>query len=119
MAKEITSLCSADDSDDSDGLLDAERDTLPSASERTETEPLDSELPADVFHLSRRRSAVTRDVSGVDARREPVIHNAFFIPGKVPSLNELLDAKSKNQPMIRSLIMRHLPQKGKQGGARY
>jgi len=58
---------------------------------------------------------------GVDANRfrAPVIHNAFFVPGKVPSLNELLDAKGGTAPKVQSIIMRHLPKKGKGRGARF
>lgn len=48
-----------------------------------------------------------------------MIHNAFFVPGKVPSLNELLDAKGGTAPRVASIIMRHLPKKGKGRAARF
>lgn len=41
-----------------------------------------------------------------------VIHNSFFVPGKVPSLNELLDSKSRAPVAMRSIIMRRKPVKG-------
>lgn len=76
---------------------------------------------ADFFHLARGRPEVSGEMQGIDASgfREPVIHNAFFIPGKVPSLNELLDAKGGTAPRVQSIIMRHLPKKGKARGARF
>lgn len=106
---------------DAEGLLDAERDTLPSSSELPHTPSLDAELTADVFYLSRFRSGVPSDVSGVDSGWSlPVIHNAFWIAGKVPSLNDLLSAKSGGSaPILSSLIMRYKPGKGKQSGARF
>lgn len=118
-SKKSLALPRPDCSEDAEGLSRAERDTLPSTPEITERPSFDAELSADVFHLTRRRSRIPSDVLGIDAGRSPVIHNAFWIAGKVPSLNDLLDAKSKNQPRLMSLIMRQKPQKGKNGGARY
>ena len=48
-----------------------------------------------------------------------MIHNAFFVPGKVPSLNELLDARGRTAPRVASIIMKHLPKKSKAPGIRY
>lgn len=95
-----------DSPDDPHCLVHAERSTWPFPPELAECDSLDSELPTDVFHLTRRRPAVTRDVSSIYPGREPVIHNAFWVPGKVPSLNELLDAKVPKRSMgVRSIIM--------------
>lgn len=47
-----------------------------------------------------------------------MIHNAFWVAGKVPSLNELLDSKSRAPTAMRSIIMRRKPVKGK-GGERW
>lgn len=119
--KKLIALRRPDHSQDAHGLLDAERDTLASATHLPEAPPLDAEPAADLFHLTRARSRVPSDGLGVDPGRPrtAVFHNAFWIPGKVPSLNELLDAKSKKQPILRSIIMRQKPQKGKQRGARF
>lgn len=108
----------ADRLENLDALFDREGYEPSRAPHLPEAEPLDAELPADVFYLSRRRTEVASEVRRVDARI-PVIHNSFFVPGKVPSLNDLLDAKSKNQPILRSIIMRQRPKKGKGDGARY
>lgn len=118
--KKFLALDAADDAEHPDRLLDGERDTLPASTHLTKAPSLDTELGADVFHLTRSRAGKPSDVLRVDARGlVPVIHNAFWIPGKVPSLNELLDAKSKNQPILRSIIMRQKPGKRNTGGARY
>lgn len=119
--KKLLSLSRSDRSDDSDCLLDAERDTLPSSTEGTEAPPFDTEPPADVFNLTRRRAEELGYVSSIDSGwTVPVIHNAFWIPGKVPSLNDLLAAKGGGSaPVLSSLIMRHRPGKGKQRGARF
>jgi hypothetical protein len=118
--KEFATLLRSDSPDDSHRLLDGERDTLPSSTELPKAPPFDAELPADAFDLTRRRPAVAGDVSRVDAGRSPVIHNAFWVAGKVPSLNDLLSAKSGGSaPILSSLIMRYRPGKGKQRGARF
>lgn len=105
-------MSGSDGADDAHGLVDGERHTWPFPPERSERVSLDVELPADVFHLTRRRSAVAGDVLGVDTRRNVVIHNAFWVSGKVPSLNELLDSKSRAPVSMRSIIMRRKPVKG-------
>jgi len=115
-AKDLFPLSGADNSEDSEGLVKRERDTLPFPPEHPEAPSLDAQLAADVFHLSRRSTRVAGDVLRVDARRYFVIHNAFWIPGKVPSLNDLLDARAAKAPLIRSIIMRQRPVKGKRGG---
>jgi hypothetical protein len=117
--KEFQPLLCPHGSEDSNHLLDAERHTLPFPPESPEAPSLDAELAADVFYLTRRRPKVSGDMLGVDARRLPVIHNAFWVPGKVPSLNDLLDAKSIKQPILRSIIMRQKPSKGNRGGNRH
>lgn len=121
LTKKTQPLPSADYANDSRGLVNAERDTLPFTAECSQAPSLDAQLTADVFHLTRGRSEEPSQVRRVDAERPrlPVIHNAFFVPGKVPSLNELLDAKGGTAPKVASIIMRHLPQKGKQRGARF
>jgi hypothetical protein len=114
-------LPSADSLDDASGLVDAERRTLPFSPHDAQAPSLDAELLADFFHLARGRPEISGQVHSVDAYgfRAPVIHNAFFVPGKVPSLNELLDAKGGTAPRVQSIIMRHLPKKGKGRGARF
>ncbi len=121
LSKKTQPLPSADYANDSRGLVHTERDTLPFAPEHTQAPSLDAELASDFFHLARPRPEVARQVGGVDADRPrlPVIHNAFFVPGKVPSLNELLDAKGGTAPKVASIIMRHLPKKGQRPGSRF
>lgn len=118
-AKDLQALLLAERPDDSLGLRDGERDTLPFPPELTKGAPLDAETPADVFDLVRLRSQIPRDVFRVDARNLPLIHSAFFVEGTVPSLNELLDAKGGSAPVIRSIIMRRKPGKGKRDGRRF
>jgi hypothetical protein len=104
--------------DDAHGLVDAERNTLPWSPECTQAPSLDAQLMADAFDLARPRPEVAREMSWVDAGRlrPAVIHNAFWVAGKVPSLNDLLDAKGTRQPVIRSIIMRKKPAKRQSGG---
>ncbi len=108
-------------SQDADGLLDAERATVPYPAHESELPSLDAQPDADLFHLSRRSTRVLGDGLGVDSGWSvAVVHNAFWIAGKVPSLNDLLAAKGGGSaPVLSSLIMRHKPQKGKQRGARF
>lgn len=118
--KKLLALDAADDAEYPDRLLDAERRAPISSTQLTEAPSLDAELPADVFHLTRRRTGELGDVSRVDARGPvPVIHNAFWIPGKVPSLNDLLEARGAVAPTIRSIIMRRKPGKAKSRGHRF
>ena len=119
--KKLLSLGRSDNPDDSQGLLRAERGQHPGSTQRTERPPLDTETSGDALHLLTGGAAVASDVSRVNTRWPdlPVIHNAFFVPGKVPSLNDLLDAKSRAQPVLRSIIMRQKPGKGKGNGNRY
>ena len=121
LTKKTLTLPSADGLNDPHGLLKAERDTLPFSPQHAETPSLDAELLADFFYLTRRRPEVPGNVCGVDPDRlrAPVIHNAFFVPGKVPSLNELLDARGRSAPRVASIIMRRLPKKGKAPGIRH
>lgn len=114
--KKLRALGSADSPDDPQGFGDAERSTWPSPPELAEAGPLDAELPSDVFDLTRRRPTVPRDVPRVDAGNVGVIHNTFWVAGKVPSLNDLIDAKGTRAPVIRSIIMRQRPKKGQRGG---
>ena len=112
-----TALSRSEYSEDAHHLLDAERHTIPFPPEHPEAPSLDAQLTADFFHLTRGRPSVARNVLGVDAGGiVPVIHNAFWVPGKVPSLNDLLDAKGTRQPIVRSIIMRQKPRKGQRGG---
>jgi hypothetical protein len=118
--KKILALSRPDRSQDADRLVDAERDTLPFSPECVETPPLDTESLTDGFNLARLRPRESSDVPRVDAGRGAVIHNAFWVAGKVPSLNDLLAAKGGGSaPVLSSLIMRHRPAKGKQRGARF
>ena len=103
---------------DPKSLVDGEWDELPFATEGAEAVSLDAEPDSEPFDLRSRRPYVPGYVPSVDAGRVPVIHNAFWVPGTVPSLNELLDAKSRTQPLLRSIIMRQKPKKG-QRGARF
>lgn len=114
LTKKTQPLPSADYANNLRGLVNGERDTLPFTAECTQAPSLDAQLAADTFHLTRARPEEPSQVSSVDAGRPrlPVIHNAFFVPGKVPSLNELLDAKGGVFEKKRLIIMRHLPKKG-------
>ncbi len=109
-------LPSADHRDNPSGIIDRQRDTLPFSAEQLQAPSLDAQLMGDFFHVARACPEVAGEVGGIDANRlrVPVIHNAFFVPGKVPSLNELLDAKGGTNDKKRLLILRHLPKKGKQ-----
>jgi hypothetical protein len=121
-SKQFEPLLSADDGEDADDLVDTERRTLPFPPEVPQAPSLDAELAADVFYLSRLSAGVPSDVPGVDAgwTLAPVIHNTFWIEGKVPSLNDLLDAKGgAKAPLMRSIIMRQKPAKGNQRGGRF
>lgn len=108
-------LPSADCCDYPSSVVDRQRDTLPFATEQLHAPSLDAQLVGDFFHVARGRPEVPSERLGIDANglRVPVIHNAFFVPGKVPSLNELLDAKGGTVDKKRLLILRHLPKKGK------
>lgn len=120
LTKKSLTLFRTEDADDAHGLLDAERDPPTLPSKGAEAPSFDAELPADVFDLTRRRPEVSSDVLGVDAGRPvPVIHNAFWIPGKVPSLNDLLEARGAQAPVVRSIIMRAKPGKAKSRGFRF
>ncbi len=113
-------LAGPEGSKDTNDLLGGERRTWPFPSELPEAGTLDAQLLSDPFDLLRVRSNDLGNMPSVDTWEDrPVIHNAFWIPGKVPSLNELLDAKSKNQPILRSIIMRQKPVKGKGAANRY
>lgn len=115
LTKKTQPLPSPDDRDYPSGIIDRQRDTLPFPPEQLQAPSLDAQLAADFFHLTRARPQVASELRGIDANRPrlPVIHNAFFVPGKVPSLNELLDAKGGTHEKKRLLILRHLPKKGK------
>lgn len=115
LTKKTQPLPSADHRDNPSGIIDRQRDTLPFSAEQFQAPSLDAQLMGDFFHVARACPEVLREHGGVDARepRLPVIHNAFFVPGKVPSLNELLDAKGGTKDKRKLLILRHLPKKGK------
>lgn len=121
LTKKTQPLPSADHRDNASGIVYRQRDTLPFSAEQTQAPSLDAQLAGDFFHLTRSRPEVASERGGVDANRlrVPVIHNAFFVPGKVPSLNELLDAKGGVPAKKRSIIMRHLPTKGGNQRARF
>lgn len=112
LTKKTLPLPSSDHRDNPSGIVERERDTLPFPSEQFEAPSLDAQLMGDFFHVARACPEVPSQHVGVDARI-PVIHNAFFVPGKVPSLNELLDAKGGTNQKKQLLILRHLPKKGK------
>lgn len=115
LTKKTQPLPSADGLNDAGGIVETERRTLPFLAHDAEAPSLDAQLMADLFHLTRARPKVPSEIDRIDANgfRSPVIHNAFWVPGKVPSLNELLDAKGGVPAKKRSIIMRHLPAKGK------
>lgn len=118
--KQLFTLGSPKGTDDSNGLVDGERDTLPFPPKLPESPPFDAELDADTFDLLRRSPKVPSNVGNIDAAglgSRAVIHNAFFIPGKVPSLNDLLAAKAGKGPLFRSIIMTRRPAKGKRAHA--
>lgn len=119
LTKKTQPLPSADSLDHASGIIEAERRTSPFPTQDTHAPSLDAELMADFFHLTRARSEVTGELRRIDPDRLPVIHNAFWVPGKVPSLNELLDAKGGVPAKRESIIMRHLPKKGKGRAAQY
>lgn len=118
-AKDFGALLSPEGADDSRSLLDGERDTLPSSSELSERITFDPELRTQLLYGTWSDLEESRDVDRVDTRRQPVIHNAFFVPGKVPSLNDLLEARNGGSPIIRSIIMRRKPGKAKSRGHRF
>lgn len=97
-------------------MIDAERRELSRSAERSETPPLDAELLADGLYIGRTPVAVPSEVRSVDSRRVPVIHNAFWIAGKVPSLNELLAARGSRATVFRSIIIREKPNKDQRSG---
>lgn len=107
-------------SDDSDALFEAEWDEPTRPSHVANLESLDAELPSSGLHLTFGDTQMPGDVLGVDTGGHvlPVVHNSFFVEGKVPSLNELLDAKGGSQPRVRSIIMRRLGKDSKGRGAR-
>lgn len=115
LTKKTQPLPSADHRNNASGFIHRERDTLPFSPEDTQAPSLDAQLAGDFFHLARARPEVPSESGRIDADRSriPVIHNAFFVPGKVPSLNELLDAKGGTRTKKQLLILRHLPKKGK------
>jgi hypothetical protein len=120
VAQDSFTFGSPERADNPHRFLDAVRGQGPAPSKYSEVESLDTELDADAFYLGRAGAEVSSDVFRVDARRPfPVIHNAFWVPGKVPSLNDLLDAKGTRKPIVRSIIMRAKPGKGKQRGGEY
>lgn len=112
-AKELLPFFGAEHPDDPTGLIEGERETLPSSTELPERGPLDAEPDAHPFDLTRRRPKVTRELSGENARNFPVIHNAFWIAGKVPSLNDLLEARGTQRPVSGLGILRQKLSKGK------
>lgn len=113
-------LLSPKRSDDLHRFFDAVGGKSAPSTKYAEVDSVDTELDADPFYLRRVDAEVASDVFRVDARRPfPVIHNAFWVPGKVPSLNDLLDAKGTRKPIVRSIIMRAKPGKGKQRGGEY
>lgn len=116
---------SPDVSDDVGGLLNGEGHKRTLLPELHEPITLDADPLAEGFYPGLVSAQEAGDVRCCDAGHgppevvpRPLVHNAFWIAGKVPSLNDLLDAKSKNQPRASFLIMRQKPQKGK-GAARY
>lgn len=120
-SKRSLALRKAERSDDAHALFDAEWDERTWPSHVSEFEALDAEPASSGLYLPRDGVEVPGQVGGVDARRQvgAMIHNSFFVAGKVPSLNELLDAKAGGAPIVRSIIMRATKGKGKQRGAHY
>ena len=119
-AKKLRSLARPEVTQDAGDLIDAEWDERTWPSHFAEGVPLDSQPRSGRFDFSGAHAQVPGDVSGVNARRVmPTIHNAFFVEGKVPSMNELLDAKGGSATVVRSIIMRRFPKKGKQRGERF
>ncbi len=115
-SKKLLSLCSPDGTDDPDGLFNAQRTQPPSPPEVPVAGPDDTETFCDPLYLRAGSPEVASEVPGVDAWRSlPIVHNTLWVAGKVPSLNELLDAKSRGQPKLRSIIMKQKPVKGNAG----
>lgn len=119
--KRLLALDPSEVTDDLDALLDAEWNEGSLSSHEAELPTFDAQLTASGLDLAGVGSQVPRQVSSVHPRRLvlPVVHNSFFVPGKVPSLNELLEAKGTGGSSLRSIIMRRSPSKGKQRGARF
>lgn len=113
-AKDLLPLFSSEDADDPTGLIEGERETLPSSPELSECGSFDPETGAHSFDLVRRRVKIAGDLSGVDSRNVPVIHNAFWVEGKVPSLNDLLEARGATKPVAGLGILRGKLGKSKQ-----
>jgi hypothetical protein len=119
--KKSLALSRPDGAQDKDGLFDTQRNELPAPTQCFEGVSLDPELTANAFHLTRSRTNVPSQLVDVDAGgpRSAVIHNAFFVPGKVPSLNDLLEARGARAPTLGSIILRRRPGKAKSLGARF
>ena len=112
-AKDLLPLFSSEDADDPTGLIEGERETLPSSPELPERGSFDPETGAHPFNLVRRRLKVAGELCGGDSRHIPVFHHAFWIPGKVPSLNDLLEARGAMKPVSGLGILRGKLGKGK------
>lgn len=106
---------------DANALLDAEWEERTWPSHVAELESLDAEPVSSGLYLLGGGSEVARQVLGVHARGQvlPMIHNTFWVAGKVPSLNDLLDARGSSAPVVRSIIMRRTPKNKRTGGSRY
>lgn len=120
-AKQLLSLGSSKVAENADHLVNAEWDERTLTTHYPEAEPLDTEPVTGGLDGGDLHAQVACDMTGIDTGRVvlPRVHNAFFIQGKVPSLNELLDAKTSGAPVVRSIIMRVRPQKGKRAAKRF
>lgn len=97
-AKELLPLLRSEDLDDPGSLVDGVRDTMPFPPELAEGDHLYPEPSTDPFDLLPRSPKVPSELLGIDTRNVPVIHNAFWVAGKVPSLNDLLEARGAIKP---------------------
>lgn len=119
-SQKLFPLYATDCAKQSNALLNGEWDEFTLSAELTEAESFDSKSVTELLDLPSSGLRVLGDVGSVDARvKVPVIHNAFFVPGKVPSLNDLLEARGAKAPVIRSIIMRQKPGKAKSAGVRW
>jgi hypothetical protein len=117
--KKVTSLVGTEGSEDLRYVGNGEWRQAAVSAELPEVGALNTQLHAQALNLRDAGSRILGEMFGVDAGQLPVIHNVFWVPGKVPSLNDLLDAKGTRQPIIRSIIMRQRPAKGNRRGGEF
>lgn len=118
--KKLASLVGTESPEQLQNIFDGEWRSNARSPEHPELSALNAQLAAQTLNLRDGGTRVLRDIVGIDAGESlAVIHNTFWVPGKVPSLNDLLDAKGTRQPIIRSIIMRQRPAKGNRRGGEF